>query len=53
MQKDGPFVPGVVERLLQFFSVCENAETALGIRMGEGISLYGSRFGRLRLLAHG
>ncbi|TDQ53191.1 hypothetical protein EV658_1451 [Phaeovulum veldkampii DSM 11550] len=52
MQKDRPLVPRIVERLLQFFCVGQNAEAALGVRVSKRIGFDRSRFGRLRFLAH-
>lgn len=52
MQEDRPLVPRIVERLLQFFGIGQDAEAALGVRVSKRIGLDRSRFGRLWFLAH-
>ena len=37
MEKDRPFVPGIIQRLLQFVDVVYYSETTLRIRMGERV----------------
>ena len=36
MQEDGPFLPGEIERALQFVNICHHAETTQGVGMIEG-----------------
>jgi hypothetical protein len=53
MKEDRPFVPGVVERALQFLHVGHHAEAALGVGMRERIGSNGYRLGDLRRDAGG
>ena len=46
MKEDRPFVPGIVERALQFLDVGHHAEAALGVGMRERIGPNGYRLAR-------
>ena len=47
MKENRPFVPGVIERALQFLYVGHHAEAALGVGMREWIGALSYRLGYL------
>ena len=53
MKEHCPFVPRVIQGLLQFFGVGQHTESALGVGVCKRVGFNRSRFGRLRFLAHG